>query len=214
MPMNRRDFLKTFALMVSTTLVARLPFSQAQSANKSVLIIGAGMAGLRAGYLLNQEGYQVTTLEARDRIGGRIWTSKDWENAPLDLGASWIHGVNNNPLTALSDELGIERIVSDYENTDAFDVDGTRLTISQLLEMAIYQEAIIEAVYEEAEELDFDAPLADVINDYVELESLSTEELRFLNFMLVSNLENDLAATVEELSAWYFYESSDLIGTP
>ncbi|HET9336366.1 MAG TPA: FAD-dependent oxidoreductase [Sphingomicrobium sp.] len=41
---------------------------------KSVVILGAGIAGLVAAYELNQAGYQVTVLEARDRVGGRVWT--------------------------------------------------------------------------------------------------------------------------------------------
>lgn len=32
--------------------------------------------------------------------GGRIWTSERWAGAPMDLGASWIHGIEDNPITA------------------------------------------------------------------------------------------------------------------
>src|SRR5277367_5897971 len=39
-----------------------------------VVILGAGMAGLTAGYELRKAGYDVTILEARDRVGGRNWT--------------------------------------------------------------------------------------------------------------------------------------------
>ena len=41
---------------------------------KSVVILGAGIAGLVSAYELQRAGYQVTVLEARDRIGGRAWT--------------------------------------------------------------------------------------------------------------------------------------------
>lgn len=41
---------------------------------KSVIILGAGIAGLVSAYELQQAGYHVTVLEARDRIGGRVWT--------------------------------------------------------------------------------------------------------------------------------------------
>ena len=43
-------------------------------AGKSVVVLGAGIAGLVAAYELRQAGYRVTVLEARDRIGGRVWT--------------------------------------------------------------------------------------------------------------------------------------------
>ena len=41
---------------------------------KSVIILGAGIAGLVSAYELKRAGYQVSVLEARDRIGGRVWT--------------------------------------------------------------------------------------------------------------------------------------------
>ena len=50
----------------------------------------------------------VTVLEARDRIGGRIWTDRSL-GLPLDLGASWIHGIRRNPVAALADQAGLTR---------------------------------------------------------------------------------------------------------
>src|SRR5690242_5624092 len=41
---------------------------------RSVVILGAGIAGLVSAYELQRAGYKVTVLEARDRIGGRVWT--------------------------------------------------------------------------------------------------------------------------------------------
>mmetsp|Transcript_39414 Transcript_39414/g.37889 ORF Transcript_39414/g.37889 Transcript_39414/m.37889 type:complete len:83 (+) Transcript_39414:104-352(+) len=57
------------------------------------------MAGLAAASILKEEGCTVTVLEARDRIGGRTYTYDlevtDGETftVPIDLGASWIHGI-------------------------------------------------------------------------------------------------------------------------
>ena len=41
---------------------------------RSVVILGAGIAGLVSAYELQRAGYKVTVLEARDRVGGRVWT--------------------------------------------------------------------------------------------------------------------------------------------
>lgn len=58
-----------------------------------ILIIGAGAAGLMAGYKLSQKGKKVTVLEARDRTGGRIHTIKDRDFfKQAELGAEFIHG--------------------------------------------------------------------------------------------------------------------------
>src|SRR5947207_15633653 len=44
---------------------------------RSVVILGAGIAGLVSAYELRRSGYHVTVLEARDRIGGRAWTIRN-----------------------------------------------------------------------------------------------------------------------------------------
>ena len=76
-----------------------------------VVVVGAGMAGLVAARLLHDSGCQVTVLEARGRLGGRTWTD-DRLGAPLDLGGSWVHGVEGNPLALWCDKLGIPLIES------------------------------------------------------------------------------------------------------
>jgi len=61
--------------------------------NPAVIVIGAGAAGLAAASRLGQAGLSVAVLEARDRIGGRIFTERDTTcNAPIELGAEFIHG--------------------------------------------------------------------------------------------------------------------------
>jgi monoamine oxidase len=70
----------------------------ASHASYAVLVIGAGVAGLNAGCLLAEAGWRVAILEARSRIGGRIWTqSISLENSPLpiciELGAEFVHGL-------------------------------------------------------------------------------------------------------------------------
>lgn len=60
-----------------------------------VLVIGAGAAGLTAAHELSCAGAKVEILEARDRIGGRIWTVPSSDRfVPLELGAEFIHGNN------------------------------------------------------------------------------------------------------------------------
>jgi monoamine oxidase len=62
-------------------------------AHYDVLVIGAGAAGLIAASELAHAGRSVLVLEARDRIGGRIWTRTEPElEVPLELGAEFIHG--------------------------------------------------------------------------------------------------------------------------
>lgn len=71
-----------------------------------VVVVGAGIAGLSAANALAHAGVPAVVLEARDRVGGRLHTV-DLGGVPVDLGGSWIHQPEGNPLRALADELGV-----------------------------------------------------------------------------------------------------------
>ncbi|MFD7641912.1 flavin monoamine oxidase family protein [Kitasatospora sp. NPDC059795] len=73
------------------------------------IVVGAGIAGLTAARLLHAAGQRVVVLEARDRVGGRMWTDRT-AGFSVDRGASWIHGLTDNPLTDIVAELGLETV--------------------------------------------------------------------------------------------------------
>jgi monoamine oxidase len=63
------------------------------SSDPAVIVIGAGVAGLAAACQLGRAGIAVHILEARDRIGGRVFTHLDpGGDCPIELGAEFIHG--------------------------------------------------------------------------------------------------------------------------
>ncbi|MFE1646940.1 flavin monoamine oxidase family protein [Microbacterium sp. P01] len=70
------------------------------------IIVGAGVAGLTAARLLAGEGRSVIVLEARDRIGGRVWTDRT-DGLVTDLGASWIHGIDDSPVADAARAFGL-----------------------------------------------------------------------------------------------------------
>lgn len=58
-----------------------------------VVVIGAGVAGLGAARVLHDEGIELVVLEARERLGGRIFTVRDDElPVAIELGAEFVHG--------------------------------------------------------------------------------------------------------------------------
>src|SRR5262249_45434270 len=71
-----------------------------------VCVVGAGYAGLTAARRLTQAGKSVVVLEARDRIGGRIWTHQLDDGAPVDRGGAWL-APNHDAIFALAREGGV-----------------------------------------------------------------------------------------------------------
>ena len=110
---------------------SRLPTVPATRAGR-VVIVGAGIAGLAAAAALRTAGLDnVVVLEARDRIGGRIWTSTIGGTAPVDLGASWIHGIVGNPIAKIAAANGIGMLQTNYGNEsvhfhETAEADGSR----------------------------------------------------------------------------------------
>jgi monoamine oxidase len=77
---------------------------------KRVCVIGAGFAGLAAAEALRAGGAEVTVLEARDRVGGRVWSVPFGEGAVVERGAEFILP-GYDSMTALAGRFGIPLVL-------------------------------------------------------------------------------------------------------
>jgi monoamine oxidase len=71
-----------------------------------VCVVGAGLAGLTAARRLSQAGRSVVVLEARERVGGRVWTKTSRDGVPVDMGACFV-GPQHDRMHALAEEMGV-----------------------------------------------------------------------------------------------------------
>lgn len=101
-------------------LFDRVPMTRA-------IVVGAGIAGASAAHELTAGGVEVIVVEARDRVGGRIYSDTSW-GVPVEMGAAWIHGTLGNPITALTRTDGLRLVPTDYADSQARDTVTGRVS--------------------------------------------------------------------------------------
>jgi monoamine oxidase len=168
-----------------------------------VIVVGAGVSGLTAARDLTEAGYDVTVVEGRDRLGGRIHTVDDL-GPPLDLGASWIHGVRGNPITELADGTEIPRSPTDSDNGWLYLPDGERATGRQ--EAAIYDQytELLAAVEGPRERREADISLGRAMERVVRRRGWSEAEQVAVGYAVSVTIEHEYAGGVDELSLFWW----------
>jgi monoamine oxidase len=107
---TRREFLKG-SIAAGAALLLSNRFARAQRAKpsgKSIIVIGAGFAGLTAAYELLAAGYDVTVLEARDRVSGRVVTFDNFVPGRFVEGGGELIGSNHPLWAAYAKKFGLE----------------------------------------------------------------------------------------------------------
>ncbi len=117
--LSRRDLMKSAAALAASGLLASVsrasqpagtPALPASGKKKKVIVVGAGFGGLSCALELVARGHDVTILEGRGRVGGRVITVRDiTENAAIEAGGEWI-GANHPTWIALAKKFNLDLV--------------------------------------------------------------------------------------------------------
>lgn len=152
-----------------------------------VIIIGAGFAGLAAAIELNKQGLHYIILEARNRVGGRVHTVQPW-GAATDLGASWIHKINHNPLALIAKEKNIPVLPTKYSHDNVFsilesaiiyDATGKKMDEERLKKARSQNKKFISYLEQHAALHNNNVSVTDILEEFLKQNSMSQDSLDF-----------------------------------
>ncbi len=105
---NRRDFLKIIGSAAAGVAIGSQTAIGQTRRKRTCVIIGSGLAGLSSAFKLKNAGWDVTVLEARNRVGGRVFSHSLPQNKDLicELGAEWV-GESHERIQALCKDFNI-----------------------------------------------------------------------------------------------------------
>ena len=175
----------------------------AAAAGERIAVIGAGIAGLTAARDLQDAGFDVVVVEARDRIGGRIntVTDKDWP-FPIELGAAFVRRTGQ---TTLDEDL-IDRGVA----TAPFSlVPEARTAAGTVVEVPDTGAQAVASALEWAAEQPADVSIAVALADSGASKLSTTDadtgvsDADWLDYQITVLLDPKTGAPVTEQSSWY-----------
>ncbi len=189
------------------------------------IVVGAGVSGLSAANTLRNNGVKkVIVLEAGNRIGGRVWTTDTW-GSNLELGASWIHGIENSPLFDVVRDMNLTIQPTIYKSGSLstklgsmalYDADGKPLSKEEIATLKEYAEKF-EGYLDEINEKGRNHTLTyiDALNSFSAKNKFSKQMydrlyyiLRLLNTYEIAVDLQDMSVSVEEL-----YKKTEASGT-
>jgi monoamine oxidase len=188
---DRRTFLKSAggaaALCLSGAIqgCATTPRQTPPRVEESVVVIGAGLAGLAAARQLREAGYRVSVLEARDRVGGRIYTNREL-GVPVELGAQRLQGNKGNPILPFLDAQGLQCVEVDWNSLTGFQEDGTPFDDTQLAKTHDRIIGLLRVAWIRNLGLTHDVSINTIIEREMGRRELDAANRRMINFGLVS----------------------------
>lgn len=199
--------LKSLLILITLFIVMGLSMQKVRANDDlPIVVVGAGTSGLSTAQKLQQAGKKVIVLEARSRLGGRI-DSEKFDNITLDLGASWIHGIDGNPIWPIAEQNNIKTIVfnEDEEAFSFFHANGQPFSKEQNIVFTQFIEKVEEQLLQTPEHRPASQEIKKIIHT-LDLNNsvLPQEELKTQLYAFFEYLANDPYATsLKKLTSHY-----------
>lgn len=171
---------------------------------KKVLIIGAGVAGLSCASDLSGHGLDVTVLEAKNDIGGRILRHPD-PQTPFDMGASWVHGIHQNPVGDLLKKEGARLTPTYFDDRVVYNSQGEEVTLDPSLDFYTYIEKLKRAKSS-------DISIQDALSRFIDQHKLSNDQADILSHRLRVDFETEYGTSLSKLSIFQYDEDKGFSG--
>ena len=171
------------------------------------IVVGAGVTGLVTARLLARSSRRVVVLEARDRVGGRVWTDRT-EGLVTDLGASWIHGITGSPVAAAAAAFGMrtfEFTVGGYQPDSRpiayYGPEGKRLTDAEAQRFVADIRTVDTALLDAVAASERDASYRDVTQAAIDRQDWDEHRAQRVREYLEHRSEEQYGARIEDLAA-------------
>ena len=192
-------------LLFCVGLISITPVAYAQ-ADLPIIVVGAGASGLSTAQKLQQAGKKVLVLEARSRIGGRV-NSQSFDDVTLDLGASWIHGIQGNPIWGIAQSNKIKTVVfnEDEESFSFYHKDGTPFSKEQNVIFTHFISKIEDQLIKTNNQIPADQAIKtimqtmDFTNSALPVDELKSELFEFFEYLA----KDPYATSLNQLTSHY-----------
>lgn len=157
--LSRREMLqRSLAAAGALLLSDGITFTSGGGAGR-VVVVGAGFSGLAAAYELSTAGYDVTVVEARNRVGGRVISFSDLVPGKTVEGGAELIGSNHPAWIGYAKQFGLEFLdVSEEEAEFPIVLGGRRLTARESEQLWEEMERAFSLMLADARQVDADRP--------------------------------------------------------
>jgi monoamine oxidase len=157
---SRRDMIQRSLATAGALLISdRIAFALPQGTAGRIVVIGAGFSGLAAAYELTRAGYDVTVVEARNRVGGRVISFSDIVPGKNVEGGGELIGSNHPAWVGYAKQFKLDFLDVGEEDAEfPIVLNGKRLTADESEALWEEMEAAFKPLLEDAATIDADRP--------------------------------------------------------